>query len=115
MNKTQKIEITFPVEVELPEGFCQALDSLVNMVCKKYQEQNPDRVMWPAGCGSKPLFNWMAVSDDEPLPFDNSVYVIECTEREDYHGNNPHNPRAEELQKQAYERRKTWRKKRSNG
>jgi len=109
--KIQSIQIMFPTPVELPEGFTRALDGLIEMVCKKYQAENPDRVMWPAGCGSKPLFNWMTVGDDEPLPFDDSVYFVEVAEREDYHGTNPHNPKAEELQKAASERRKNRRAK----
>ena len=110
--KTQSIQIVFPVEVELPEGFTRALDGLIDMVCKKYQAENPDRVMWPAGSGSKPLFNWMTVGDDEPLPFDDSVYFVEVAEREDYHGHNPHNPKAEELQKAVNERIREKRRRR---
>lgn len=107
--KVSKIEIVFDVPVEPPEGFYRALDGLINMICMKYQSENPDRVMWPAGSGSKPLFNPYMVSDDEPLPFDNSIYFLECTEREDYHGNNPHNPRKVELQ-EAVETRRRQRK-----
>lgn len=101
MSKIHAIKIIFPVSVEPPEGFCQALDGLIGMICKKYQAENPDRVMWPASSGSKPLFNPYTVGDDDPLPFDDSIYQIECSEREDYWGNNPHNPKAAELQKQA--------------
>lgn len=111
--KINAIEIRFPVDVEPPEGFFRALDGLLDMVCKKYQAENPDRVMWPAGSGCKPLFNPYTVSDDEPLRFDESIYFIECCEREDYHGNNPHNPRGAELQAIANERLNRKRKAKS--
>ena len=38
----------------------------------------------PTTCGSKMLANPMMLSDDEPIPFDNSVYSIEIAERENY-------------------------------
>jgi hypothetical protein len=70
------IEITFPVPVEFPEGFFQVLDRLVNMVCEKYEAENPTRTMWPCGHGSKPIWR----EPEEPL-FDESVYQISVSER----------------------------------
>ena len=87
MSKIQKIEITFPTEIELPDGFEQALSALVGIACEKYQKENPTRVMWTAGHGSKPMWN----EPNEP-EFDDSVYVIDVAEREDIAGSNKYNP-----------------------
>ena len=103
--KLKRIEISFPVSIEPPNGFFLALDGLVDMICKKYEAENPDRVMWAAGSGSKMLSNPYLAGDDAPLRFDESVYHLECAEREDYHGTNPHNPKAEQLQRERAERR----------
>ena len=53
--KIQKIEIEFPLPVELPPGFTSALSEFINLVCEKYEAEHPTRVMWPAGHGAKPL------------------------------------------------------------
>lgn len=79
MSKLQKIEIAFPVGVNLPPGFERTLDALIGMVCEAYEEAHPDRVMWPAGQGSKPIWREPAEPD-----FDDSVYFIEVAEREAY-------------------------------
>ena len=101
MNKVKKIEICFPCEVELPDGWEYTLDAMVRMVCEKYQAANPDMVMWPAGYGSKPIFNG---SSNEPW-FDDNVYQIEVMVREDDHGHNPYNPNRDELRAKASEER----------
>jgi len=77
MMKVQKIEIEFPFLVELPPGFEQVLGTLVNLVCKKYEAENPDRVMWPAGHGSKPIWR-----EPEEPDFDDDIYHISVAERE---------------------------------
>lgn len=116
MSKVQRIEISFPVPVNLPDGWERALDSLLGMVCEQYQRENPGRVMWPAGCGSKPSWSkqdaaFLGIQADRNAPdsgepsFDDSVYFIEVAEREDYHGNNPHNPDRERLREEARKRR----------
>ena len=101
MKKTRSIEITFPAAVSFPDGFERALDALVNMVCEQYQREHPGEVMWPAGYGSKMLSNPLAMSDDEPLEFDDSVYSISVAAREDYYGENPHNPERDRLRREA--------------
>lgn len=94
MNKIRTIEISFDAEVNLPDGFHRALDGLVGMVCAQYQKENPSRVMWPAGGGCKPLSGFFG--GDGPM-FDETVYIVECAEREDLYGENEHNPQREEL------------------
>jgi len=93
VNKIVKIEIDFPAPVEFPEGWERVLDELVYMICKQYEKDNTDRVMWPAGHGSKPLWD----EPNEP-EFDDSIYHIDVAEREDLYGRNDHNPNKEELQ-----------------
>ena len=101
MNKITSIEITFPVPVELPDGWERALDALVGIVCGFYEREHPDRVMWPAGCGAKPEWH----EPDEPT-FDTSVFSIQVSEREDYYGNNEYNPDGERLRRERAEQRK---------
>lgn len=102
-RKITSIEICFDAAVTLPDGFERALDGLIGMVCEQYQRENPTRVMWPAGSGGKPQWSQAdaaflgattgagAPASGEPT-FDASVYFVDCAEREDYYGNNPHNP-----------------------
>lgn len=77
MGKARSIEIHFPVAVEFPPGFERTLDALVDMVCEAYELKHPDRTMWPAGYGAKPIWN----EPQEPT-FDDSIYYIEVAERE---------------------------------
>ena len=100
MNKTRRIEVVFPVGVDFPEGFEQMLDCLISMACKQYEKEHPDRVMWPAGQGCKPLWD----EPNEPK-FDDTIYYIEVAEREDLHGTNRHNPKRDELREKALQRR----------
>lgn len=116
-HKVTRIEISFGAAVTLPNGWERALDGLIGMVCEQYQRENPTRVMWPAGAGSKPQWSQAdaaflgvapaqgAPADGEPT-FDDSVYFVDCAEREDYHGSNQHNPEREAIRaKLAAERR----------
>ena len=77
MPKISMIEVTFPAEVEIPKTARIALEAAVTLVCKKYERENPTRVMWPAGVGSKMLLN----EPEEPT-FDDTVFVIDVAERE---------------------------------
>ena len=73
--KVRKIIISFPLAVDLPPGFQYMLDGLLQMVTLAYERDNPMRTMWPSGHGSLPL-----ASDFSE--FDDSVYVVEVSERE---------------------------------
>jgi hypothetical protein len=75
MRCTRKIIVYFPVPVEFPPGFQQALDGLINMVTEAYERDHPTRTMWPSGCGSMPL-------NPDCTQYDDSVYMIDVTERE---------------------------------
>ena len=111
-NKVQRVEISFGVPVTLPDGWERALDGLIGMVCDQYKREHPDRVMWPAGMGCKPRWSqadaaFLGKPTDAAAPdtgeptWDDSVFVIECEEREDYHGSNPHNPNRAALREAA--------------
>ena len=84
MNVRRRIEITFPVDVQFPEGFEQKLDALIGEVCELYERQNPDRIMWPFGAGSAMLTSPFMVDDDHPMEFDDSIYAVDVAERERY-------------------------------
>ena len=92
----KSIEITFAAPVEFPDGFEQALSMFIGMICEKYQRDNPERVMWPSGHGSRPI---MRMGEFEGFEVD--AYSIDCEEREDYNGRNPFNPRRAALREAA--------------
>jgi hypothetical protein len=77
MYKTRKIEINFPVPVELPPGFEQALDGLIHLVTERYRCDFPNRTMWPAGHGCKPNPGYTS--------FEQDIYVVDVVEREKTH------------------------------
>lgn len=119
-HKITSIEISFGAAVTLPDGWERALDGLIGMVCEQYQRENPTRVMWPAGAGSKPrwsqrdaAFLGVAAASDAPADgdptFDDSVYFVDCAEREDYHGSNRHNPQRDALRAQVDAQRRAAR------
>lgn len=101
MNKVSRIEISFPTLVTLPEEIESALVHLIDDVCKQYEREHLNEVMWPASFGSKMLSNPMAMSAAEPLDFDDSIYTIGVCCREDYYGENPQNPDRERLRREA--------------
>lgn len=82
LMKVKRIEATFPVPVELSQEHQKALDQILGAICAEYVKANPDRVMWVFGVGSKMLCNPLMLSDDEPIPFDDSVFHFEIAERE---------------------------------
>lgn len=85
MTKTSAIEITFPVPVELSNKFCQCLDELLGEVCREYEAQHRDRVMWPFGHGNKITYMPMTRAEEQAgfhMQFDDSVYAVEINERE---------------------------------
>jgi hypothetical protein len=97
MHQLQKLEISFPCTVDVPEEIIREIDALVGKVCELYEAQNPTRIMWPAGHGWK--INWSrmdaaflgrpaepnAKESGEP-DYDDSIYEISVSEREAYEG-----------------------------
>ncbi len=53
MQQIQKLEVSFPCFVDVPEDVIRRIDALVGEVCELYEKQNPTRIMWPAGRGFK--------------------------------------------------------------
>ncbi len=78
----RRIEINFPVDVKIRHEYFKKLNDLVDLICKDYERENPTRVMWPFGEGFKMMVNPLMLSDDEPIPFDESCHEIEVAERE---------------------------------
>lgn len=87
------IEITFPVDVTLTPDHHRRINMILNELCEEYKLAHPDRVMWPAGFGSKPRWSradlrFMGKPDDPSAPeagepsFDDATYSIEVSERE---------------------------------
>ena len=78
----RRIEINFPVDVKIDKAHFNKIHNAVDAICKDYVREHPDRVMWPFGSGFKITVHPMMLSDDEPIPFDESCYEIEVAERE---------------------------------
>jgi hypothetical protein len=81
------IEISFPVDVEVPDSFYCALNELVGIVCNEYEKMHPDRVMWPFGQGFKITYMPMTKAEEDAgkhIEFDEDIYAIEVSERENY-------------------------------
>lgn len=73
----QRIEISFGAPVELSEAEETLLMGLLSSACDRYSDEHPDRTMWVAGWGAKPLWR----EPQEP-DFDDTVLHGECYERE---------------------------------
>lgn len=81
------IEITFHVDVEVPDSLYRALNELVGIVCKEYEKTHPDRVMWAFGQGNKITYMPMTKEEEDAgkgIEFDENTYAIEVAERANY-------------------------------
>lgn len=84
---TREISITFPTKVELTKDDHRTLHELLERICKRYEAENPGRVMWTGEwgglCTSMPI-----TAEDErngvPLTFDMDILHIGISERADY-------------------------------
>lgn len=76
------IEVSFGAPIHLSNEHQQRLCDLLGEICEDYEKAHPDRVMWPAGVGYKMLTNPFMVDDDHLMQFDDSVFSVECFERE---------------------------------
>jgi hypothetical protein len=84
MPAIQQIRIDFAAPIELSDDQVQAVVAIAAWICDAHMGRNPGRVMWPAGIGQLMTVHPLMLSDDEPIPFDPSVFHIECAEREDF-------------------------------
>jgi hypothetical protein len=75
-----RIEVGFPVPVEISGNWYKEFDKLLGEICSHYEATHPREVMWVFGMGSRMISNPMI---DGPLKFDDSVYSVEiaCRER----------------------------------
>lgn len=84
---TSRIEITFPVPVELTNDDQRVIDAIAAEVCDRWERAHPGRVMWPAGIGSKITYMPMTRAEElagKHMEFDTGVLSIDCAERADY-------------------------------
>ena len=82
MTKITRIEIGFPVAVEVTEEAQRFLDEALTAICEDYEMDHTDRVMWVFGVGGTPPPGFMF---DEPVgDWDMSVLNFEIMERERY-------------------------------
>lgn len=77
-NKRKQILITFPDNVNMPDGVENVLQSVVGMICKKYENEHEGILMWPSGIGDR-LISGMY---DDRLKFDESTLHIDVSMRE---------------------------------
>lgn len=85
-ENTTAIEVTFPVAVNLSDDQQRRLVEVIGGICKEYERNHPDRVMWAAGIGGRMLTNPFMVDDEHPMEFDMAVFSVECCERERFEG-----------------------------
>ena len=91
--KLRRIEICFPVSVEITAEEQRQLHEILGKICLRYEADHPDRVMWIFGIGHKPHFNRRdcgllglpfdpeGPSEGEPT-FDDDVLQFSISERE---------------------------------
>jgi len=78
-----ELAIRFDVGVEITDQDQRELHDIASRICKRYEDANPERSMWPAGVGHQPTNIWTC-GDDEPLQFEEHCFSISCSERENY-------------------------------
>lgn len=79
--EVSKIEIFFPVKVNLTPQKQKAIYDIISDLC---DENTPKgMVMWPFGIGSKPTYIPMTKEDEAErgIEFDDQVFFIECSAR----------------------------------
>lgn len=83
---TVRIEVDFPVRVNINGTLFQELVGVITKICDEYEERHPDRVMWPAGMGSKILYMPMTAEEEKTqgMKFSDDVLQISCAERANY-------------------------------
>ncbi len=91
------IEVIFDAPVHLSSEHQSKLIDLLDEICAGYEANHTDRVMWAAGIGQKMLTNPFMVDDEHPMRFDESVFFVECCERERYEGERAMTPTNAEL------------------
>lgn len=85
--KTSRIEISFPLSVEVTDDDFRVLHAITEEICHRYERSHPGRIMWPFGSGSKIIYMPMTREEElagKHMEFDDSTYAIDVSEREDY-------------------------------
>jgi hypothetical protein len=80
----QKIEIDFPIAVNMSVEAQTALNKAIEIICKEYEENNPGRVMWTFAHGCKPTYIPMTAEEEKHrgIEFDKSIFHMEIAERQ---------------------------------
>lgn len=83
-KETQKIEITFPIKVEIPLKAKRLISCAIDMICKKNCPEN--YVMWLFGQGKKMTYMPLTLEEEQQrgIEFDDSVDCFEVSCREVY-------------------------------
>ncbi len=88
MGKIFKIEVEFPIGVDVTVARCIDLDKVIRNIC---EENCPGGyVMWPAGQGQKITYMVMTAEEERerdkkglsPIEFDSSIFSITCAIKE---------------------------------
>lgn len=74
-DKIKQIQIRFPMPIELPDGFDLVLDTLLNIVCAKYERENLNKSMFIFTKNIKLMSH-----RSKEAEFDNLVYYIDIAE-----------------------------------
>lgn len=84
MTIVRRIEVDFPVPVELSNEDQKALYDLLSRICEKYEESHPCRIMWVFGWGSKMTYIPITVEEERTrgIEFDTDTLYAEIAERE---------------------------------
>lgn len=86
MAKIQGIEVSFGAPVELERDLEEALQDIIDEICRRYKKAHPDRVMWLSGYGQKITFMPMTPEEEKErgMEFDDRVLSMECHERQNF-------------------------------
>lgn len=84
--KVSRIEVSFPIAVEVTDAFIQELLLLISTgPCTDFERLHREcgAKMWPSTVGAKMLRHPLALEDGESIPFDEDVLHIGVSYRED--------------------------------
>ena len=77
--KIAKIEIDFPIMVDVDLDMQIDLDRLIKRICNR--NVHPDQVMWPSSFGSKPTYIPITAAEERErgIEFDDTILHIGCS------------------------------------
>jgi len=77
--KVSKIEIDFPVMVNIDLDIQVELDTLLKKICNRNVLKN--QVMWPSSYGSKPIYIPITAAEEKErgIEFDDTIFHVGCS------------------------------------